>query len=192
MTWCVYLTHPEVNIDPRVPVPEWGLSDRGRERAAKAAFLPFARDLKQIISSSEVKAVETAQVLAGRLGIFHRELRFLHENDRSATGYLPADEFEKTADAFFASPAESIRGWERAIDAQDRVVNGIKSALRHIPDEHPVLFAGHGAVGTLVMCHLMGTPISRQYDQKRAGCWYRFDKDWLTTQTGRDLSWIEL
>lgn len=192
MSWCLYLTHPEVQIDPDVPVPEWGLSDVGRERAAKAAFLPIVPEIRQIISSGETKAVETAQILAGRLNVFHRTLNFLHENDRSATGFLPPDEFERTADAFFANPHESVRGWERAIDAQDRVVNGIKSALRHIPDEDPVLFAGHGAVGTLLMCHLMGAPISRVHDQSRGGCWYRFEKDWLTSQTGLGLSWKEV
>ncbi|WP_269584356.1 histidine phosphatase family protein [Roseibium sp. Sym1] len=192
MSWCVYLTHPEVRVDPDVPVPEWGLSDIGRERAARAATLPFAGDIRQVISSAERKAVETAQVFCGRRGVFQRALQFLHENDRSATGFLPPPEFEKTADAFFANPYDSIRGWERAIDAQDRVVTGIKSALRHIPEEAPVLFAGHGAVGTLLMCHLMAAPISRIHDQARGGSWYRFDKAWLTTQAGRNLAWTEL
>ena len=44
------------------------------------------------------------------------------ENDRSATGFLPREEFWATADLFFAHPTESIRGWERAIDAQARIV----------------------------------------------------------------------
>ena len=39
------------------------------------------------------------------------------ENDRSATGFVPAEEFEALADTFFADPHTSIRGWERAIDA---------------------------------------------------------------------------
>jgi len=192
MTWCVYLTHPEVRIDPDVPVPDWSLSETGRERAAKAASLPFAGDIRQVISSSELKAVETAQVFCGRLGVFHRALRFLHENDRSATGFLPPPEFEATADAFFANPHDSVRGWERAVDAQDRIVTGVKSALRHVPEEDPVLFVGHGAVGTLLMCHLMAAPISRTHDQKRGGSWYRFDKSWLMSQTGRNLAWTEL
>ncbi|MCK7613358.1 histidine phosphatase family protein [Roseibium sediminicola] len=192
MSWCIYLTHPEVKIDPEVPVPDWGLSETGRERAARAAALPFAGDIRQVISSSEQKAIETAQVFCGRKGVFHRALRFLHENDRSATGFLPPLEFEATADAFFAKPHDSVRGWERAVDAQDRIVTGVKSALRHIPEDDPVLFVGHGAVGTLLMCHLMAVPISRAHDQKRGGSWYRFDKDWLMTQTGRNLAWTEL
>jgi broad specificity phosphatase PhoE len=192
MTWCAYLTHPEVVIDPDIPVPEWGLSETGRERAAKAAFLPFAKDIRQVISSTERKALETAQVFAGRMGVFQRALPFLHENDRSATGFLPPAEFEQTADLFFADPYTSVRGWERAIDAQDRIVNGVKSALRHVGEEDPILFVGHGAVGTLLMCHLMATPISRHHDQRRGGSWYRFEKSWLMTQAGRNLAWTDL
>ena len=30
----VYVTHPQVEMDPRVPVPDWGLSPLGRARAA--------------------------------------------------------------------------------------------------------------------------------------------------------------
>lgn len=192
MTWCAYLTHPEVLIDPDVPVPEWGLSDTGRERATKATVLPFAKDIRQVISSAEKKALDTAQVFSGRLRVFQRSLPFLHENDRSATGFLPPEEFERTADLFFADPHHSVRGWERAIDAQDRIVNGVKSALRHIPEEDPVLFVGHGAVGTLLMCHLMAAPISRHHDQRRGGSWYRFEKSWLMSQAGRNLAWTEL
>ena len=29
----LYITHPQVKIDPEVPVPKWGLSDLGAERA---------------------------------------------------------------------------------------------------------------------------------------------------------------
>ena len=42
----------------------------------------------------------------------------LHENDRSATGYLPPNQFEAMADRFFAEPQASVLGWERAVDAQ--------------------------------------------------------------------------
>ena len=69
MTWCVYLTHPEVIIDKDVPMPEWGLSDLGRERAAKAAALPFAKDIKRVVSSGEVKAIETAQAFSNPFGL---------------------------------------------------------------------------------------------------------------------------
>ena len=46
----------------------------------------------------------------------------MHENDRSATGYLTQAEFQATADHFFAEPEVSARRWERAVDAQAGIV----------------------------------------------------------------------
>lgn len=192
MTWCVYLSHPEVKIDPGVPVPEWGLSDIGKQRALKAADLPYAKEIAEVVSSAETKAIETARILSERLAIPHHVRASLHENDRSATGFLQPDEFEETADRFFANPNTSIRGWERAVDVQKRVVASVIEELARTRVDQPVLFAGHGAAGTILMCHLMGVPISRAHDQKRGGCWYRFEREWLTSKEGRDLSWIEI
>ena len=192
MTWCIYLTHPEVEIEPDIPVPEWGLSDLGRERAALATSAPFAPYIKRVVSSGEIKAVQTAEVFSEPFGLKPLVLKALHENDRSATGYLPPDEFEKVADAFFANPDESIRGWERAVDAQARIVTGIRAVLRSVKIEEPVLFTGHGGVGTLLMCHLMNAPVSRKHDQKRGGSWFQFDKDWLISPSASNLAWTEL
>jgi hypothetical protein len=50
----------------------------------------------------------------------------LGENDRSATGFLPPEEFERVADEFFGSPEKSARGWERAGDAQVRIVRAVE------------------------------------------------------------------
>jgi len=192
MTWCIYLTHPEVAIDPNVPVPQWGLSEIGRARAQQATGLDFASEIGAVVSSGETKAIETAEFFATLRNVTPLVRADLHENDRSATGFLPPAEFEAVADQFFADPATSVRGWERAVDAQVRIVNGVKDVLTGIAPETPVLFAGHGAAGTLLMCHLMGAAISRSHDQKRGGSWYRFEKDWLMTQAARDLSWIEV
>ena len=72
----------------------------------------------------------------------------MHENDRSATGYLPGPEFEATADRFFAEPQISVRGWERAIDAQARILGAVAETLARHPGGD-LLLVGHGAVGTL-------------------------------------------
>ncbi|TYC51832.1 histidine phosphatase family protein [Rhodobacterales bacterium] len=192
MPWCLYLTHPEVSIDPSVPVPEWRLSEIGRERVLEAWQAGFAADVGSVVSSGERKAVETGEIFSEGYAVPLHVRPDLHENDRSATGFLPPDEFEKTADRFFAEPEASIDGWERAIDAQERMVAGISKMLNEVDDGEPVLFTGHGAVGTLLMCHLMRASISRSYDQKRGGSWYRFEKDWLHTRAGRNLGWTEL
>jgi broad specificity phosphatase PhoE len=119
-----FITHPNVAIDRAIPVPDWPLNDRGRARMRAMTAHPWTRAVRHIFASKERKACEAAQLLADCLGLDgYTAMAELGENDRSATGFLAEDEFEATADAFFARPQESIRGWERAADAQARIVN---------------------------------------------------------------------
>jgi len=93
----------------------------------------------------------------------------MHENDRSATGFLPPPQFEEAADWFFAHPEQSFKGWERAVDAQARIVEAFDAVLATHDAAAPIAFVGHGGVGTLLKCHLAGRPISRDRDQPGGG-----------------------
>lgn len=167
--YALYITHPQVKIDPEVPVPQWGLSELGIERATLASALPWAADLKRIVSSGETKAIETAEILARACGISVETVEVMHENDRSATGFLTPSAFEKAADWFFAHPHDSFHGWERAVDAQARIVAAVESVLANHDPSQPIAFVGHGGVGTLLKCHLGGEVISRSKDQPGGG-----------------------
>ena len=159
-----YLSHPDVLIDPAVPVPRWPLNDTGRARATRAATLPQLRSVTRIIASTEQKAIDTAQIIAEPKGLSIATHPDMGENDRSATGFLPPDEFQATANAFFANPDQSIRGWETATGAQSRIRTAVTP---YTQDDHPgdTLFIGHGGVGTLLWCAIAGLSISREYDQ---------------------------
>ena len=166
--FALYITHPQVAIDPAVPVPDWGLSERGRERAALAASTDWAQQIGRFVASTERKAIETAEILsAGRLPV--ETDHAMGENDRSATGFLRPDAFEEAANWFFAHPQESFHGWERAMDAQARIVAAVERVLATHDPALPIAFVGHGGVGTLLKCHLGGTPIRRDRDQPRGG-----------------------
>jgi broad specificity phosphatase PhoE len=165
----VYLTHPQVLVDPAVPVPDWGLSPIGRARAEVAARMPWVRGLTRVVASEERKAREMAGILAGAAEVAVEVRPGLHENDRSATGYLAPEEFEATADEFFAHPDRSVRGWETARAAQARVLRAIGEVLDGHPVDRPVALVGHGAVGTLLWLALSGRAISREADQPAGG-----------------------
>lgn len=166
-----YLTHPQVRIDPAVPVPLWGLSAEGRSRAEALARAGWLTGTARIVASGETKAQETAAILATALGIAVETRSAMHENDRTATGFLPPDTFEAVADAFFAQPETSERGWERAVDAQARIVGEAEAVLAEAV-AGDVLFVGHGAVGTLLYCHYAGLAIDRAHDQPAGGGHY--------------------
>jgi broad specificity phosphatase PhoE len=171
-----YVTHPDVVVDPARPVPEWTLSERGRERMRSGLRQPWLGDVRSIHCSTERKAIDAASIWAGPLGLPVTSHADLGENDRSSTGFLPPDEFERTADAFFAEPQASVRGWERAVDAQRRVVAAVERIDREDATPGALAIIGHGAVGTLLHCHLAGRPIARQWDQpgRGGGNWYAF------------------
>lgn len=163
----LYVTHPQVRMDANVPVPLWGLSPEGRARAEAFAARRVLPPGAVVFSSRETKAVELADLVAAASGATVVSDHGMGENDRSATGFLPPDLFEATADRFFAEPHASIDGWERAIDAQSRIVAAVSAALRTVGTGQVAMFCGHGAVGTLLKCHVGRRPIARMEDQSR-------------------------
>jgi broad specificity phosphatase PhoE len=165
----LYITHPQVTIDQAIAVPKWRLSEIGAARARMAADRAWAGRLRRVVSSEETKAIETADILASAAGIDVEIAHGMHENDRSATGFLPPAAFEDAADWFFAHPEDSFRGWERAIDAQSRIVAAVERVLAGHDESRPIAFVGHGGVGTLLKCHLEGRPIGRDRDQPAGG-----------------------
>jgi broad specificity phosphatase PhoE len=165
----LYLSHPQVEIDPAVPVPDWPLSALGRARVERFAANPVLAGVSAIYSSAERKAVDTGTIVADKLGLPLVTVEAMHENDRSATGFLPPERFEAVADRFFAEPETSVLGWERAVDAQARIVACVRDVLAQDASEGDILLAGHGGVGALLLAHLLGESISRKLDQPATG-----------------------
>ncbi|HEU6441595.1 MAG TPA: histidine phosphatase family protein [Microvirga sp.] len=189
MASLIFLTHPEVVIDPLVPVPRWPLNDTGRGRMERFADALVRVRLSSIHASAEQKAMDGAAIVAERFGLSYRVHEDLGENDRSATGYIAPPEFWEVVNEFFSRPHESIRGWERAIDAQERIVK----AVRRIAAEETgnTLVVSHGGVGCLLMAHLQGVEIGRESRPQHpgGGCFFVMDretfsvrKDWLTIE----------
>lgn len=162
----IYLSHPEVRIDPAIPVPDWGLSPLGRDRLAAALATGWPRGAWRLVSSPEAKAREAAAMIGAARGWAVETAPETGEVDRSATGYVPHDRHEALADRLFGQPQASAEGWERAVDAQARIV----AAWRGLGQAGDLMMVGHGAVGTLLWCALTGAAIARRQDQPRGGC----------------------
>jgi len=126
-----FITHPDVVIDPLIPVPQWPLSERGRHRMRRLLTRDWIAHIEAIYSSTEQKAVDGAAILS-----------------------------ETTVDAFFASPDKSIRGWEPAVAAQARIVGALERITRIAHGFGPIALVSHGGVGALLLCHLKGVPIA--------------------------------
>src|SRR5262245_62085255 len=160
-----FITHPDVVIDPSIPVPHWPLSERGRSRIRRLLSRDWLSQVDAIYCSTEQKAIDGAAILSEATGIPVHQVASLGENDRSATGYLPRAEFDTIVEAFFARPSESVRGWERADAAQARIVGALERIACTAAGAGAIAVVSHGGVGTLLLCHLKGQPISRQEEQ---------------------------
>ncbi|KMO22632.1 histidine phosphatase family protein [Methylobacterium platani] len=187
----LFVTHPEVTIDPAVPVPDWGLSPRGRERMAAFCARPEATRIGHVFVSDERKARDGADMLHERYGCPVTIEARLGENDRSATGYVAPPRFWEIVERFFAEPEKSVLGWERAVDAQARIKAAVQDCIAAQGDKPGDLcVVSHGGVGTLLLCDLLGDRISRNHGQPVAGggCFFVFEGATWTLEHGwRDI-----
>ena len=177
MKTVTFITHPDVVIDPAVPVPRWPLSEHGKDRMRQMLAHLWVSGIGSVYCSTEQKAIDGAAILAAHLSLDYTMVEALGENDRSSTGYLPHDEFMATVALFFAHPDESVRGWETARDAQRRIVDAVDKIVENDDNGGNVAIVSHGGVATLHLCRLKGCPISRDEGQPgtNGGYYYRFE-----------------
>jgi broad specificity phosphatase PhoE len=170
-----FITHPEVQFDWSVPVPQWDLSAVGRSRLEQLVQQPWVRSLHAVFASPERKSVTAAERIVQVKPAPLQYMPDLMEIDRTAAGTLPPEEYSAVTEAFFAKPQESARGWERAVDAQQRIVQAFEGILTQLPAASNAAIVSHGGVGTLLLCHLKASPIRRAEDQPRQGHYFTFD-----------------
>lgn len=179
MSTIYFITHSDVFIDANTSITEWSLCERGVKRFQKMLRLDWVKSIAGIYCSTENKAIEGAVILSDFLQLPINTMQELGENDRSSTGYLPALEFEAVANQFFSHPTLSVRGWETAQDAQSRIIAVIHKIVEQNQGNLPLAIVSHGAVGTLLLCHLNGWPIARAHDQPGSGGgnYFSFESD---------------
>jgi broad specificity phosphatase PhoE len=186
MSAILFITHPEVVIDPKVPITQWPLSEKGRARMAAFAAAPVLAKVRALYASTERKATDGAAILAERLALPVETDHALGENDRSATGYIAPPEFWEVVHAFFSRPRESVRGWERAADAQGRIVEAVRRIAHDRPIAGDIAMVSHGAVGSLLLAHLDGAEDARSFAQPHegGGCFFVLDRERFTLRQG--------
>ncbi len=176
----LFVTHSEVVIDPDQPITDWPLSTVGRTRMVQFAQT-LAAGVVPVVgvwSSDERKARDGAEIIAARFGLQPRIDHDLHENDRSATGYIAPPEFWEVVAQFFGRPDESVRGWETARHAQGRIVQSVERVLAAEKAPGLIVVISHGGVGQLLTAHLQGVEIGQEDrpGNPGGGCWIAIDR----------------
>lgn len=190
MSLIYFLAHPEVVIDPAVPVPKWPLSEVGRARlerfCQRAAWL---RELTRLVSSTETKAQDGAQIVKSHYDLPLHEDSGLNEIDRSSTGYVPKAEHLAMSKAAFTNPEVSLRGWESPVNAQKRILAAVGRLVQSFPSDN-ILISSHAGVGALLLCSLLGEPISTRNFIRNAGggSFFSFESQSMTLRS----KWIDI
>ena len=142
--------HSLPELDPAVPADEWSLSDEGRRRCGPLAERLAAFRPQTLISSSEPKARETAELIAPALGLDVQLSDGLRETARRSVPWLHADVLERGLRDLFARPNEIVFGEESAAAALDR----FSAAVDGLPE--PAVVVTHGTVMSLYVAAKTG------------------------------------
>ena len=128
----------------------WRVSERGRSGNALLGGRLARYGLRVVISSEEPKALETAEIAAGRLGIGCSVYPGLHEHDRTNAPFLGDEGFAQAARGFFQNRDELVWGNEAAEQALERFEGAVRGALGE-RDEEAVAIVAHGTVISLLV-----------------------------------------
>jgi 2,3-bisphosphoglycerate-dependent phosphoglycerate mutase len=112
--------HSVPEIDPALSAEQWRLSNEGRRRCGPLAERLRAYGPTAILSSTEPKMRETAELVGAELGLEVRESPELRETVRRTVPWLEANEFRKAVRRLFERPEEVVFGEESAVDALAR------------------------------------------------------------------------
>lgn len=171
----IYISHPAVNIDKTKPPHMWGLSKIGFEEAKTLLQKPFWSEVDIIYSSNEPKATQVASLASEKYNIQWIQEEKLGEADRTATPFMPLEEYMDAIQQCYVKPSENIKGWESHHHMMERNI----SALEEIKKENKktIVIIGHGGAGTTIKCYIKGVKLNFSEDPKRTGCIFIADLD---------------
>ena len=158
-----FITHPEIIPDPSLPLSLWDYSDSGAERWEKILKKLWIKNIEKIYSSPQQRARKAAQQMADEL---HYELHV--RDDLDAVGGSNPEKLSPEARAagmqlFYKFPQQNMNGWEKATDAQKRIIHAIEEILKESPGLEHVAVVCHEDLGNLLICDFKQIPIQKLY-----------------------------
>jgi broad specificity phosphatase PhoE len=145
MPQLILVKHAKPLVDPTKSSELWRLSDEGRAGAQKLADALATCNVSIVISSTEPKAIETAQILATALHIPTEPHDDLHEHDRSTVPHMRSGEFISHVELFFRRPGERVLGRESADEALQRFERAVEDVVANHPETN-IAIVTHGTV----------------------------------------------
>ena len=136
MTVVHFITHPEVIIDPAVPVPDWPLSPVGIRRMRLAMERPLFAAVRSVFCSAGRKATDAASIMASHDDVFFIENGVVslaadtHDQGRVEVGLLGREGFAGASVILNADPWSVHRAFTQvAGDAYRMSAAALRSAV---------------------------------------------------------------
>jgi broad specificity phosphatase PhoE len=143
----ILIKHASPQVVPGDPPERWHLSDEGRRLATvlgeRLAAMPDRPAV--VVSSDELKASETAEVIAGKLGVPMSTAPGLHEHDRSTVPQMRSGDFISMVELMLRKPAELVLGEETAAEAMERFDHAVSRVIEQHRDQ-TIAVVSHGTV----------------------------------------------
>ena len=153
--YLILVKHSLPRIEENVPAREWHLSKDGISRAERLAKRLLAYQPEVLVSSTEPKAKETAEIIARLHNLDVQVIENLHEHDRSNALYLSRAEFENVVSEFFTHPDTLRFGNETADQSYSRFSAAIHSLLEAHKSK-TIAVVSHGTVISQFVSRLLG------------------------------------
>lgn len=157
MKQLILIRHAEPAIVQGESPRLWHLSTEGREQAILTAQMLQSTQLwpDKIITSHELKALETGQIIGSTLHVPVESADDLHEHDRTGEPFYPGEVFMQKVTQFFAHADQLVFGRESADSAFGRFNDAVQRCLDENPDDLLAIVA-HGTVLSLYTGRKMG------------------------------------
>ena len=153
----VLIKHAAPEVLPGVAPEQWRLSEQGRASCPRLAEALRPHAPSVVVASSEPKASETGELVAGALAVPFHTAPNLHEHDRSNVPHLRSGEFISLMEVLFRRPNQLVLGKETAAGALKRFRNALDDVLeQHGGQDKTVAVVSHGAVIALLLEQLGG------------------------------------
>jgi broad specificity phosphatase PhoE len=153
----VLVRHAAVEADPTTLPSLWPLSDEGRAGARALAREQLWQPIERIFTSPELKALETAHIIAGPNAMTFTAVEDLREVERPANQWIASrypGGYAGAVKDYLAEPTKATHGWEPPVVAQHR----IRACIDRLRQWEPDCFAvtGHGQTLSLYVASVTG------------------------------------
>lgn len=154
MRHLLFVRHALPVIQETVERHYWRLSEEGHRRAARLAGHLESYDVRAIVSSNEMKAIETANAIASRVNRTFEVDENLREHAIESEPFRSEPAFKRLVDSFFENPDAVVFGSESATGARERLAKAVTRARRRYRSGDLVIVS-HGRILSMYLAPLL-------------------------------------